>query len=134
MDPRKYPALREALSEIRTAIYLAEGGLALLDPDEPMGLEFILNGLRLHLAQAEEQMEIADSAAIAIAHRLSDRDATQALVRHLVRDGRHHEIAEVDMAALVRAYEAESAQAEENTTCGIVLDRALRRMKTAAGS
>lgn len=129
MNPTQYPTLRKALDEIEAAVWLVEEGVKLFDLDGAEAcMAFIKDGLDAQIKRALKQMEIAQKATLAIAPRLSREDATRAVVHHLVRDGRH-EVAEADMPALVRAYEAESAQAEPNTTCGIVLDRALRRMK-----
>lgn len=132
MNPKEFPTLREALGEIQSAIYLAQAGVELLDLDEATGLEFIKKGLTTYLKQAEEHLEIACKASFAIAPRASREDATRLVVEELVAQSRIA-VPEADMPALVRAYEAESAEARgEGVTCGVMLDRALRRMKAEA--
>lgn len=134
MDPKEYPKLDRALREMRSLIYLAQAGVELIDPDEPTGLEFITKGLEGHLRQIEELLDNADTAALAIAPRASAEDARSLVVKTLVAQG-GFQVPEADMPALTRAYAAESAEAEtagENLSCGVMLDRAMRRMKAEA--
>lgn len=131
MDPTEYPKLKQALVRLHSSIYLAQAGVELLDLDEPKGLEFIKKGLTDYLKQAEAEIEAASRAACAIAPRLKTADATRQVVKTLVAQG-GIDVPEADMPALVAAYEAESREAEGNLTCGVVLDRALRRMKAGA--
>nr|WP_314074731.1 hypothetical protein [uncultured Roseococcus sp.] len=127
MNPEKYPELRNALAGIQKALYLAQAGMELLDPDEPKGLSFIAEGLRANLAQIEEEMEAAEKAAIAVAPRLNTRDATMVVVKALVA-ANGLDVAEADLPALARAYQAESKEAGEGSTCGEVLRGAMRRL------
>lgn len=127
MNPERYPELRNALAGIRDALYLAQAGMGLLDPEEPKGLSFIVEGLRANLAKMEDEVKAAEEASHAIAPRLDEREATTSVVRALVAQN-GLDVAEADIPALTRAFEAEGKVAEEGATCGVVLAGAMRRL------
>lgn len=128
MDPTHFRALRAALSAAEGASYLIEDGVELLEADDSANA-FIVAGLKGQLEELARQLEIATEAARSMLPRLPRQKAIKALVVGLAKEA-GREVPKADLPALVRAYEAESTAAEPHTAAGVVLDRAMRRMKT----
>ena len=128
MADHLYQTLNTALADAESATFLLEDGVRMLGELDAPGLHFIVMGLETQLAALTRHLEVARKTARAVRPRLSPRKATQLVVGKLVQEMRP-DLPKADLPALVRAYEAESAAAEPNTTAGVVLDRAMRRMR-----